>query len=105
MSTERPGQTRATADTMIGQQPAVVVRPGGGGYGRGGSRETKPFFLTSELLTLCGVIAALAIAAAVLDNFNAKRLWVLIPVAAAAYMISRGFAKSGVRSRNPDHRP
>jgi len=66
--------------------------------------ETKPFFLTSEFLTLVGVITGLAIAMGVLDNFDANRGWLLITVVAAAYMISRGIAKAGARSHSVDPR-
>jgi hypothetical protein len=56
-------------------------------------RRTKPFFLTSEFLTLVATVAAIAIAAAVADNFEAPRAWTLITVAAAAYIVSRGLSK------------
>ena len=71
------------------------------GYGGRPYTETKPFFLTSEFLTLLGTIAGVAIAMAVLDNFDANRGWLLITILAAAYMVSRGFAKSGSRDPNP----
>ena len=66
----------------------------GGGQQRRQRRE-KPFFLTSEFLTMLAVIAAIAIAAAVADNLDARRAWTLITVAAAAYIISRGLSKIG----------
>jgi hypothetical protein len=72
---------------------------GGGGFGwqpdhRGRKRE-KPFFLTSEFLTLLATIAAVVIAAAVADDLDARRTWTLVTVLAAAYMISRGLSKIG----------
>ena len=97
----------------------VRVPRTGGGYGQGyGPRprqsqplfdtnrgsETKPFFLTSEFLTTAGVIAALAIAMAQLDNFDANRGWLLITAIAAAYVLSRGIAKAGTRSHSDDPR-
>jgi len=69
-----------------------------GGWGDGHQsrkRREKPFFLTSEFLTMIGVIAAIAIAAAVADNLDARRAWTLITVAAAAYIVSRGLSKIG----------
>ncbi len=70
----------------------------GGGFGwspeqRGGRRREKPFFLTSEFLTLLASIAAVVIAAAIADDFGSQRAWTLVTVLAAAYMISRGLSK------------
>lgn len=64
--------------------------------------ETKPSFKTSELLTMLGVVAAILIAAASADNFDAPRAWTLVAVVAAAYMIARGLAKSGSRHFDTD---
>jgi hypothetical protein len=68
-----------------------------GGWGGGqqfrAHRRDKPFFLTSEFLTLVAAVAAIAIAAAVADNFEAPRAWTLITIAAAAYIVSRGLSK------------
>ena len=72
------------------------------GYGRRPWSETKPFFLTSEFLTLLAAIAAIAIAMAASDNFDSPRGFTLIAGLAAAYMIARGLAKSGTRDPNPD---
>ena len=66
--------------------------------------ETKPFFVTSEFLLTVGVIAGIAIAMSQLDNFNADRGWLLITIAAAAYVVSRGIAKAGSRSQGDDPR-
>ena len=109
------GSLMATYDTEQGARSTRVRmggESGGGesrgffdrqeiGYGRRPWSETKPFFLTSEFLTLAGIIAAIAIAMAVLDNFNANRGWLLITIIGAAYMIARGLAKSGTRDPNP----
>jgi hypothetical protein len=72
------------------------------GYGQRPWSETKPFFLTSEFLTLLASIAAVAIGMAASDVFDSTRGFTLIAVLAAAYMISRGLAKSGTRDPNPD---
>ena len=58
-------------------------------------RRAKPFFLTSEFLTMLAAIAALAIAGAVADGFDAKETWTLITIVAAAYIVSRGLSKIG----------
>ena len=103
------GSGMATYDTDTGGRTIRAGRhdEGGahgqplfGGSRRGGYAETKPFFLTSEFLTLLGTIAAVAIAMAVLDNLDAERGWLLITILAAAYMVSRGIAKAGTRDPN-----
>jgi hypothetical protein len=68
---------------------------GGWGGGQPRRRREKPFFATSEFLTMLGVVAAIAIAAAVADNFDAPRAWTLIAIVAAAYIVSRGLSKIG----------
>jgi hypothetical protein len=64
--------------------------------------ETKPSFKTTELLTMLGIVAAILIAAASADNFDAPRAWTLVAVVASAYMVSRGLAKSGSRYSDTD---
>lgn len=64
--------------------------------------ETKPSFKTTELLTMLGIVAAILIAAASADNFDAPRAWTLVAVVASAYMVSRGLAKSGSRHFDAD---
>ena len=72
---------------------------GGGGAGTALSslkkRGAKPFFATSEFATLLATVAAIVIAAAVDEGFDAGRAWTLVAAIAAAYIISRGLAKSG----------
>jgi uncharacterized membrane protein len=57
--------------------------------------ETKPSFLTTEFYAMVGSIAAILVAAAQADNFEAPRAWTLVAAVAIGYMISRGLAKSG----------
>ena len=64
--------------------------------------ETKPSFKTSELMTMIGIVAAILIASAAADNFDAPRAWTLVAVVASAYMVSRGLAKSGSRHVDTD---
>jgi hypothetical protein len=74
------------------------------GYGRRPWAETKPFFLTSEFLTLVTTILAVGIAMAVSDLLDAGRGWILITILSTGYMVSRGIAKAGTRDPNPqDH--
>lgn len=73
-------------------------------YGRGRPwAETKPFFLTSEFLTFVLAAAGVLIAAAVADNFEAPRAWLIAAIVASAYIVSRGLAKAGTRDPNPRH--
>ena len=85
---------------------------GGGpwGYGRGfGPRpqfpiETKPFFLTSEFFAPLLLIVAMAIAAASAEDFDSRLFWILTTIVVSAYVLSRGIAKSGTKSRASDPR-
>ena len=67
----------------------------GGGSHQPRRKREKPFFLTSEFLTMLALIAAVAIAGAVSDELDARRTWTLITVLGAAYIVSRGLSKIG----------
>ena len=66
--------------------------------------ETKPFFLTSEFLAYVLLLMGLGIAALTDDSINARLFWILATAATAFYMLSRGLAKAGARSRAYDPR-
>ena len=73
---------------------------------RGGA-ETRPSWKTSELLIFLLVSAGIFIAAQHVgssgDNaFTAQRAWLYVTILGAAYMISRGLAKSGSRATEED---
>ena len=98
-----------------GPPPAQYPGYGGGwggppGYGRmfGPRRpmpiETKPFFLTSEFAALVIAIIALMITAATDESIDARMFWILTTVLVSFYMLSRGIAKSGTKSRSADPR-
>jgi hypothetical protein len=97
---------RVSRDTAA-DHPADDVdrtsRPGSsiGLGGLGGSRETKPFFLTSEfVLTVATIIGLLAFGYANGDDtLHTWRTWLLVTTIAAAYVLSRGIAKAGSRDR------
>ena len=57
--------------------------------------ETKWAPLTTEFWAMVGIIAATLIAAAVADNFDAPRAWLIVGVVATGYIVSRGLAKAG----------
>lgn len=57
--------------------------------------ETKWAPLTTEFWAMLGVIGATLIAAAVADNFDAPRAWLIVGMVATGYILSRGVAKAG----------
>ena len=57
--------------------------------------ETKWALLTTEFWAMLVLIAAILIAAAVSDSFDDVRAWTLVTLVGAAYIVSRGIAKSG----------
>lgn len=65
--------------------------------------ETKASFKTSELWMALAVIAGILVAAAAIkggdtggtDEFIARNAWLYVSIVTAAYLISRGLAKSG----------
>jgi hypothetical protein len=66
--------------------------------------ETKPFFLTSEFLVFVLYLMGLGIAAGTEDSIDAQWFWILATVATSFYMLSRGLAKAGSKSRARDPR-
>jgi hypothetical protein len=90
------------------------TRPYGGGgggysgmYGRGRPSfpiETKPFFLTSEFLFPLLAWFGLLITTLSNDTIDARRFWELTVALLIGYMLSRGIAKSGTKSRSWDPR-
>ena len=97
----------------MGGPPVPYWGGGGGGWGYGGGPwmrrpsmpiETKPFFLTSEFFGVLVLIAAMGIGAASSDGFDARMFWILTTAAVSAYVVSRGIAKSGTKSRAFDPR-
>jgi hypothetical protein len=66
--------------------------------------ETKPFFLTSEFLVFVIFLMGLGITAAESPSMDARFFWEASTVVTAFYMLSRGIAKSGTKSRAHDPR-
>jgi hypothetical protein len=77
-------------------------RPMSAGMPRVKRNETKPSFLTTEFYAMIGVIAAILIAVAQADNFDAPLGWTLVAAVAIGYMVSRGLAKVGSAYRDRD---
>ena len=59
--------------------------------------ETKGSLVTTEFWAMAGVIAAILVAAQMLDHFTGQEAWTLVAAVAIGYMVSRGLAKSGSR--------
>jgi hypothetical protein len=89
-----------------GARPATSQRWGFLGQTPGGthSSETKPFFLTSEFLVFVLYLMGLGIAAGSSPEIDARLFWILATVALVGYMVARGLAKAGTRSRAHDPR-
>jgi hypothetical protein len=66
--------------------------------------ETKPFFLTSEFLAFVLLLMGLGIGASTTSDVDSRLFWILATIATVAYMLSRGIAKAGSRSRARDPR-
>jgi hypothetical protein len=66
--------------------------------------ETRPFFVTSEFLVFLLLLMGLGITASTSESIDARFFWEWATLASIAYMLSRGFAKSGSRSRSWDPR-
>jgi hypothetical protein len=66
--------------------------------------ETRPFFVTSEFLVFVLFLMGLGIAASSSPSIDARFFWTAATAISAFYMLSRGIAKSGSRSRAHDPR-
>jgi hypothetical protein len=61
----------------------------------GAHDESRWALLTTEFWAMLLLIAVLLISAAASDSFDDNRAWTLVTVIGAAYILSRGLAKSG----------
>ena len=66
--------------------------------------ETRPFFVTSEFLVFVIFLMGLGITASESPSIDARFFWMAATVVTSFYMLSRGIAKSGSRSRAHDPR-
>ena len=80
---------------------------------RSHGEETKPSWKTTELVVYLVAVIGVLIASAVTgdvgnedggDVFAADKAWWFITLLTIGYMVSRGLAKSGTRSRDSDPR-
>jgi hypothetical protein len=75
---------------------------------RGTPGETRaigiaPVRPSTEFWAMVGVIAAILIAAAIDDGFDARQAWLYVAIVASAYLVSRGLAKAGSREPYTEH--
>jgi hypothetical protein len=103
MSTQDPGRGRAATATP-GRDSVAAHRPATAPARHRRTTETKAAFKTTELMAYVAAVAAVLIAALVLDandagGMGARQAWLYVTILTAGYMISRGLAKSG--SRDP----
>jgi hypothetical protein len=112
-STRRPPMGGYGQSMGYGQPMGYGQQPGYGpmGYGGWGMRprrqypiETKPFFLTSEFAVGIVAVIGLIITAATNHTMGVRLFWELTTALVAAYLISRGIAKSGTKSNSYDPR-
>ena len=67
--------------------------------------ETKAAFKTTELVVYVLAVLGVLIASMIVDqSFGADPAWRYVTYLTVGYMISRGLAKSGVRTRDTDPR-
>jgi hypothetical protein len=66
--------------------------------------ETRPFYVTSEFLVFVLFLMGLGIAAGSSGNIDDRYFWAAATVISSVYILSRGIAKSGTRSRAYDPR-
>jgi hypothetical protein len=97
---DRGGTTTATP----GSDRVAARRPVTGPTRHRRTTETKAAFKTTELMAYVAAVAAVLIAAMILDEndaggMGARQAWLYVTILTAGYMISRGLAKSG--SRDP----
>jgi len=60
--------------------------------------ETKPSFMTTEFWAMVGSIAAILVAAAQADNFDAPRAWTLVAAVAIATWSAAGSRRAAART-------
>jgi|SRR5215211_4092504 len=95
------GSTRASTGYTDADAAVRTARPQGD--------ETKPSWKATELWVYLASVIAVLVAAEVVgeggdDYFRADRAWWYVTLLTIGYVVSRGLAKSGSRSRDIDVR-
>jgi len=107
MASDPRQPSREPGAVNVGRDPGDTGRGRSRLGGRRTSTETKAAFKTTELIAYVAVLAALLIAALIVDDdgdggFGARQVWLYVTILTVGYMISRGLAKSGSREPYDD---
>lgn len=89
------GKTMTTADRRTRSDAAGTRMEEAGEQVTGAHDETRWSLLTTEFWAMLILAGVLLIAAAASDSFDDNRAWTLVTIIGAAYILSRGLAKSG----------
>ena len=65
-------------------------------------KETKTFAKTSEFWVWLATVAAVLVAAVMINGFGPDRAWTLVSALSVGYMLSRGLAKAGARKSDSE---
>jgi hypothetical protein len=84
--------TRTTTDADVGRRAERAAERLTGRHD-----ETRDSILTTEFWAMVAANVAILVAAAVADNLDAPRAWLLVAIVTTGYLVSRGLAKSGTR--------
>jgi hypothetical protein len=82
-------------------EDSIRVSPGrptgsvGDGHGSGGPRRRGGLPIPTEAIVFAALTAAILIAAAIADNFDAPTAWTNVTLLGLAYILSRGLVKRG----------
>jgi hypothetical protein len=92
---KRERKTMTTSDRRERADGAGTRMEEAGEQVTGAHDETRWSLLTTEFWAMLLLAGVLLIAAAASDSFDDNRAWTLVTVIGAAYILSRGIAKSG----------
>jgi hypothetical protein len=95
MAATTPGAARRTPARAARRFPDLPIT------------ETRRAFKTTEFLAYLGSVAAVLVAAAIVDEGNAgglgaRQAWLYVTILTVGYMVSRGVAKAGSAEWDPD---
>ena len=68
------------------------------------ANETRPASRTTEFMIWAAVVVSLIVAMVTVEHFGPNHGWLYVSIVTAAYIVSRGLAKSGVHHRGSDLR-
>jgi hypothetical protein len=89
------GKTMTTSERRTRSDEAGTRMEEAGEQVTGAHDETRWALLTTEFWAMLILAGVLLLAAATSDSFDDNRAWTLVTIVGAAYILSRGLAKSG----------